>query len=99
MSAFPAKALQAVHPRMDAQAPGLHGAVVRTPDAVEYAAIFGACGIVQQAKEGFIAARFSPNQALRMKRRSHARREQPEPHAEVPGMFCYIMPFESALAA
>ncbi len=109
MSAFPQSALQSGRSPIDPPAKppreilpdhsGRRGAVVRTDAEAEYAAVFGAFGIVQQAKEGFIAARFSPNQPLRMKRLSNARRELPMPYAEVACVFYSATHFENSLAA
>lgn len=65
----------------------------------EYAAVFGAAGLVQQAKEGFIAARFSPSQPLRIKRTPGFRAVQPIPLPEPSNLFYFIMPWETALAA
>lgn len=109
MSAFPLSALQPDRPLIDQPAQptreilpdynARRGAVVRTETEAGYAAVFGAFGIVQQAKDGFIAARFSPNQPLRMKRLSNARREQPMPYAEVACVFWCATSFENSLAA
>lgn len=109
MSAFPQRALQPDRSQIDPPAPpprenlpaqsARRGAVVRTESEKEYAAVFGAFGIVQQAKDGFIASRFSPNQPLRMKRLSNARREPPMPYAEVACVFCCAASFENSLAA
>ena len=109
MSAFPHSALQPGRSPIEPPAKPLReilpdhsarrGAVVRTDAEAEYAAVFGIFGLVQQAKDGFIASRFSPNQPLRMKRLSNARREAPVPYAEVACVFCSAMSFEHSLAA
>lgn len=63
-------------------------------EGADYAAVFGPAGIVQQAKEGFIAARFSPSQPLRIKRTSGLRALQPVALPEPSDQFYYILPWE-----
>lgn len=63
-------------------------------EGAEYRAIFGAGGVVAQAKEGFIAARFSPSQPLRIKRSPGLRALQSTPLPEPSNTFSYVMPWE-----
>ncbi len=66
----------------------------------EYAAVFGPSGLVQEAKEGFIAARFSPSQPLRIKRTNGLRALQSISLPEPSNLFSYVMPWEpESLAA
>lgn len=60
----------------------------------EYRAVFGAGGVVAQAKEGFIAARFSPAQPLRIKHSPGLRALQSIPLPEPSITFSYVMPWE-----
>jgi hypothetical protein len=70
-----------------AEGPWRHGA--------DYAAVFGPAGSLQQAKEGFIAARFSPAQPLRIKRTVGLRALQSVALPEPSDHFAYILPWES----
>jgi hypothetical protein len=60
----------------------------------DYAAVFGRAGAVALAKEGFIAARFSPAQPLRIKRSAGLRALQSVALPEPSGHFAYILPWE-----
>lgn len=60
----------------------------------DYAAVFGPGGMLAQAKEGFIAARFSPEQPLRIKRTGLRVLESvalPEPS----DLFAYVLPWDA----
>lgn len=61
----------------------------------DYAAVFGLAGSIQQAKEGFIAARFSPSQPLRIKRTVGLRALQSVALPEPSVLFSYILPWDS----
>jgi hypothetical protein len=60
----------------------------------DYTAVFGPAGSVAQAKEGFIAARFSPSQPLRIKRATGLRALQSVALPEPSNLFAYILPWE-----
>lgn len=86
MSALAPTALRQLRQAFTPRCPAGHGA--------DYAAVFGPAGVVQQAKEGFIAARFSPSQPLRIKSAPGLRALQSIPLPEPSGQFYYIMPWE-----
>jgi hypothetical protein len=64
------------------------------PPEADYAAIFGPAGAIAQAKDGFIAARFSPSQPLRIKRCTGLRALQSVALPEPSYLFAYILPWE-----
>jgi len=66
----------------------------------DYHAVFGPGGIVAQARDGFIAARFSPSQPLRIKHTPGLRALQSVALPEPSVTFSYFIPWEAeALAA
>jgi hypothetical protein len=60
----------------------------------DYAAVFGPAGAIAQAKEGFIAARFSPSQPLRIKHSTGLRALQSVALPEPSNLFAYILSWE-----
>lgn len=64
----------------------------------EYSAVFGPAGILAQAKEGFIAARFSPSQPLRIRRAAGLRALESVALPEPSISFSYLMPWERLAA-
>lgn len=61
----------------------------------DYNRVFRAGGIIDQAKEGFIAARFSPSQPLRIKRTLGLRLVQSISLPEPSEIFSFVIPWES----
>ncbi len=81
-------------PQATSRAPRPTSLAMSVSVGAEYLEIYGCGGVVEQAKEGFIAARFSPAQPLRIKRTPGLRALQSISLPEPSNTFSYVMPWE-----